>query len=246
MDKKGQVTLFVIIAILIITVALFFFLVIKPKIIETQKLSNEAKITNARAYVLTKMEEISQGYIALLYLQGGFIEPENYISTIQNTKIPIYTIKNNISRPEVPSLENISGDSNKVLKEYLENISFENFDYVSNLSIKKANITLAESAFIEIDYSIGIKVGDFSTIVSEKIRDEFSFDFKKMLEISKNITKSHEVNGVRIDTNNLNEMIKNYNVDITIDIADIGTLVYVTREKEPKEGVFYIAVKNEI
>ena len=72
MRKKGQVTIFIIIAILIVAVGLIIFFVF-PKIKTTQ-----ADTTNPVAFIEACIKDDIEDAIEKVSLQGGSIEPENY------------------------------------------------------------------------------------------------------------------------------------------------------------------------
>jgi len=73
-NKKAQVTIFIIIAIVIIGAALLFYFLI-PKA-ETEAVFDE---TNPQAYIQTCIEDKIKDTVEILSLQGGSIESEGYI-----------------------------------------------------------------------------------------------------------------------------------------------------------------------
>lgn len=246
MNKKGQVTLFIIIAIIIVAIILLFFLIIKPKMLEAQKTFEETKIAKIKHYASEKIREISEGNLALIYLQGGFIDPPAYILTFRNTKIPVYSIRNNSSQPTVPTIDSLEKNLEEKIKKDIELIDFKNFSYVSSLSIENVNIELNKDSDLNIKYKILIVENDFSKTISEEYKEIWSLNFEKMLEISKNVTRSHKSRGLEIDILNLNKVSEENNVSISVDIVDFDTLVYIISDKNPEGGMFYIAIKNEI
>lgn len=245
-SKRGQVTLFIIIAILIVALALFFFIVILPKMLEVQKGFEETKIANVKSYTSEKVKEISDGNLILTYMQGGFIDPLTYILTFRNIKIPVYSIENNISQPTVPTIDSLEKNLEEKIKKDIEKIDLKDFNYVSSLFVENVDIELNENSALNIKYKILIAENGFSTTILEEYKEIWPLNFKKMLEISKNVTKSHESKGSEIDIVNLNKVGKENNVNITIDIVDFNTLIYIIGDKNPEGGIFYIAVKNEI
>ena len=80
-SKKGQVTIFIIIAIVIIGVAiLFFFLIPETKV--TPGFDEQ----NPSAFIQTCIEDKISGAVETVSLQGGSIEPINSI-LYQNSKV---------------------------------------------------------------------------------------------------------------------------------------------------------------
>jgi len=242
--KKGQVTLFIIIAILIVAAGIASYFIYQ-KSIETRQLSREAKVANAKNYVSEKVKEISEGDLALTYLQGGFIDPATYILTVRNTKIPLYLIKNNISQPNIPTVDFLENALEDKIKKDIEKIDLKNLSYVSSLSVEDVTIELDKDSNLNVKYTILIDEDDFSTIIVEEYKGTWLLNFEKMLGISKNITKSHELMGLEINMLNLEGISKENNVTISVDIVDPMTLVYAISDKNPEGGMFYIAIKNE-
>jgi hypothetical protein len=73
-EKKAQVTLFIIIALVIIAAALLFYFLV-PRA-ETEVIFDE---TNPQAFIQTCIEDRIKDTAEIISLQGGSIEPENYI-----------------------------------------------------------------------------------------------------------------------------------------------------------------------
>ena len=74
MNKKAQVTIFIIAAIVVIAViALIFLLRIERIPFVPEKLE-----TNPRAFISSCIEEHVKGNLSLMLSQGGFVDPQNY------------------------------------------------------------------------------------------------------------------------------------------------------------------------
>ena len=75
MNKKAQLTLFVIIAIFIVAIILFYFLVIRNKSI----VSPEVSFTQPEEYIKKCVRDAASNATGLLYDTGGYLNPKNYI-----------------------------------------------------------------------------------------------------------------------------------------------------------------------
>jgi len=87
-NKKAQVTIFIIIAIVIIGAALLFYFLI-PKA-ETEAVFDE---TNPQAYIQTCIEDKIKDTVETLSLQGGSIEPLPYFSYYDNEIKKSYSVE---------------------------------------------------------------------------------------------------------------------------------------------------------
>ena len=74
-NKKGQTTIFIIIAIVIVAAAALIYFYY-PQISSVLGLTSE----NPTSFIKTCMEEEIEKSVATLSLQGGSINPENYIT----------------------------------------------------------------------------------------------------------------------------------------------------------------------
>jgi len=75
MNRKAQLTLFVIIAIFIVAIILFYFIVIKNKSI----VSPEVSFTQPEEYIKKCVRDAASNATSLLYDTGGYLNPQNYI-----------------------------------------------------------------------------------------------------------------------------------------------------------------------
>jgi len=87
-NKKAQVTIFIIIAIVIVGAALLFYFLI-PKT-ETEVVFDE---TNPQAYIQTCIEDKIKDTIEIISLQGGSIEPLPYFSYYDNEMKKSYSVE---------------------------------------------------------------------------------------------------------------------------------------------------------
>jgi len=74
-SKKAQLTIFVIVAVLIVAIALFYFFVIKNKSIIKQ----EILFKNPEAYIEKCARDAASNATNLLYDTGGYLNPKNFI-----------------------------------------------------------------------------------------------------------------------------------------------------------------------
>ena len=73
MKKRGQITIFIIVAVIIIALAVLLFLLV-PQI----RVNFGFTVDDPSEFIQNCMEDKIKGSIETLSLQGGSIEPENY------------------------------------------------------------------------------------------------------------------------------------------------------------------------
>lgn len=206
--KKGQVTLFIIIGIvLLFTVGIFVFIqqsrdYVNPDLIEPEL----APINN---YVKECIALTTEDAVGLLGLQGGYIEiPEEigwekyaYIKVDRDGlfKIPLW-YHNSLSRiPSVEFMENeISNYFNNNIGECLRDFAaFENTFEIKELKKIKTKTTIQQdNVFVEIDYPLKINdkgrrkvsyIREFSEAVPVRLKEAYDLAVKIMQQENKDM-----------------------------------------------------------
>lgn len=206
--KKGQVTLFIIIGIVILlTIAIFIFVretrvYIEPELIEPD-------LMPIKNYIEDCIEVTAEDAIGILGSQGGYIEIPEEISEekyayikIDETgffKIPFWYY-NGLSR--IPSVElmetQISEYVKKNIKECIQEfIAFEKkFDIKEMKKLKTETIIEEEAVLVEVDYPIRIRdkgkrevsyVREFSSTIPVKLKQAYDLGKKVMQQENKDL-----------------------------------------------------------
>lgn len=88
LNKKGQITIFIIIAVVIIALAiLLYFLIPRLRTTTTTETKNPA------AYIQECLEEKIENTVEILSLQGGSVNPEHYYEYYSNTDNKRYNVE---------------------------------------------------------------------------------------------------------------------------------------------------------
>lgn len=167
MKKRGQITIFIILAILMVALAVLFFVLrgfIGIGVKETVE-------TNPQRFIEICAEEELRNSIDLVLSQGGFLEPKDY--KLHNDIKATYLCKNiGLFDPCVnqhPMLLNeISLELKNKIKPVVDDCfielkdSFEGLGYEITIGEDKGiNVTLApESVYLEIDRSVLVRKAD--------------------------------------------------------------------------------------
>jgi len=178
-NKKGQVTIFIIIAVLLVAAVAGYF-IFRHRIVTPSISSNLEPVYNA---FLMCLEENTLEGVSALETQGGYIElpefePGNaympFSSQLNFLGNPLpywyYVSSNNVQKEQVPSLNSME----KQLADYIEEeigdcILDSYFDqgFAINLGEPNAEVNIkGEEIEIDLDMNLGIEKGEESALVT--------------------------------------------------------------------------------
>lgn len=218
--KKAQVTIFIIIAIILVAAALFSYLIFvaRPSTIPT-------KLQPVENYYLDCIEEKTKETVAIAGMQGGYLEmPEfepgsdykqftNYYMFL-GSAIPYwyYITGNNMQKEQVPTKEEIEKQISNYLKKEIEECSLEHFQnegYIIEESLISSVTTSIKDNSIEIivNKQIIIEFGEIkATITNHKsiLKSNFGSLYEQALDIYNFEKQSAFLENYTIDTLYLN------------------------------------------
>jgi hypothetical protein len=156
-NKKGQVTIFIIIGILIVAGVILYFTLRK----ETTDFTTEEVSTEVRpiqTYVQNCIDEISQETILIVASRGGYYDSPNL--SISEFKIPYYLIE---KKEYVPSISEIEKEISKGVEIKLTECVGD-FSEFNEYKIKKSKVYAntkigSEEITINVKYPISIQKG---------------------------------------------------------------------------------------
>ena len=187
--KKGQVTLFIIIAVLIVAAALFsYFLIFRPKAVIP------SEIQPVEAYFIECVDEQVKDASRIAGLQAGYLEipefepgseymPFSSQLNFLGLEVPywFYVSGNNLAREQKPSLSLIEKQFSDYLEESVKECSFESFTEqgyeISFEDSPKVQVDItADSIDTTIAWPFTINFGDVSSRIPEhKINTKSNF-----------------------------------------------------------------------
>ena len=160
MARKGQITTYMIIGIIILAIALTIFYLLRPaeqEIKQTVQLSQEAQ--TVKKFIDSCLDMTAKGGTLFLASQGGyFYPPENFLKT-NYSNIPYYYLKGNSSAVSEDQL-------NQNLKDFIEEAvprcaKTVLKDYDATEGITNATITMDdEQISIKLIYPITLNFGE--------------------------------------------------------------------------------------
>jgi len=236
MKKKGQVTIFIIIAIILIAAVTLYF-VFKDKIsVDDIPSEIEPVYTN----LISCIEETTEEGVEYLALHGGYYETPKSISiTYFTEEIPYYYLN---SKTYVPSVEKIEEELENYIYNYLSNcLNFEDFEeqgYDVNEGDLLVSANIKEDEIkVKLDYPLTIRKGG-STKRLREFEIEMNSNIEKLLLISEEIVNSYSKKPGFVCVTCLEE-ISEANDDLQITSAPFSTTI--TEE----EAIFFLITSHE-
>lgn len=209
--KKGQVTIFIIITIIVVALVILFF-IFKDSIIN-EKIPTSLQPIHAG--ILSCLEEASQKAIIQIASQGGYYKILDGKGIIYFTQeLPYYYIDSQENIPEIDTIEN---EMSKFVSENLnECIDREELNktgaQIMNSKIIISSFIDQEKINFKLLEPIVIRKGELSFEFEKEI--EIYSDFAKFYEVSKEIVKDYEENPGYVCITCLDELSKSYDVQI--------------------------------
>ena len=198
MKKRGQVTVFVIVGILILLALLLFFYLRAKTTIFTPEIVVPQEVAPIKRYVESCVQDIGEKAVIKLGMQSGYVEipediamnPEAYIAVGGPLKLPYWYLNGVDTSPTLSDIQSqISDYVSKNLKSCLRNFSdFDEFIIEEKGEIKTTTLIAEEVVIITIDYQLVIKnkKGDKITTLS-KYTTSVPVRLKKIYRLAKGI-----------------------------------------------------------
>ncbi len=204
-NKSGQVTIFIIVAIIIVALGIFLFLFF-PQI-----KVNFGFAENPSEFIQNCMEEKIEDTIKILSLQGGSLNPENYFLYSDN-RIEYLCYTNEYYIPCVVQ--------QPLLKQHIENEIKNEIKEESNSCFDSLRQNFEGQGFI-----VNLERGD---IIVELLPNIIVVTYDRSLSITKDSTERYEKLNVVIN-NNLYELmsIANSILSMEVQFGDSETTIYM-------------------
>jgi|SRR6056297_1015021 len=244
-NKRGQLTLFIILGIIIVVTALLIFL-FRPKMIATSTFNTE----NPSAFIHSCLEEKIDSTLNQIYLNGGVLNAE-HVYEYKNEELTYLCYTNKYYEPcvvENPLLEYIVlRDLESEIKETVEfcfdelNSNYENKGYTTNLVKGNTEIKLLldKLEFSFPNYELTVTKQDTNTY------EDFQFskksDLFKILQITDEIILDEIKQG---DTDVLKYMNSFSELKVEKKKQEDTTTVYIITNRDT-QNKFQFAVRSD-
>ena len=242
---RGQVTIFIIVAIFIVAGGILFF-VFKDDLGIGKK--NNEDVNSVNLIVNSCLEKTTREGINYVALHGGYFEIPTAL------KFPYFTDKYAYyyinSQKHIPTEETIASELKKyILFNFKSCINFSSIEQQGK-QITEEEFTvipqiIEEGVFVEMEYPITIKtekdsyrLTDFDTEINENVLNLYL--------ASKEISESYSLNSGFVCLNCLDEVSNKYNVNArATSIGDKNVFVFTISNLEDEELNWKFVVQNE-
>ncbi|MBS3073373.1 hypothetical protein J4465_01065 [Candidatus Pacearchaeota archaeon] len=251
MQKRGQVTIFIIIAILIIAIVALIFFVAIPNGWFGLKLQ-EDNLTPINNYFSQCFLDKSKYAVTIVASQAGYSDLQKYsLAVFYDEKTAYYSIDNKTGIPPINLIET------ELAKEIDKQIDYC-FTFPTALKdyqIVKINcsskVIVSDKIKITFDCPIQINKGAFSSKLPEKNTYNFNIDYNivKKLNMSRNLINEYNSNKPYVCLNCINSIAENNNVFISmlpiIDNQTIKESWFLIKEQFYEQNISWrFAIKN--
>jgi len=239
MKKRGQATIFIIIAVVIIAGALaFIFLNQSSSTTNFENVFSQLGITSQAAVVESSILEClditAKDAIVIIGIQGGYHNKPQKSSDIGFAFIPFYYDKGEFLKPSTATIENeLASYIDDSFAFCIDNLLFENFDLNYKSSGSTAKIRPGEVSFTS-DLSIIInKDGAIEQLKLENHPITIESSMFEVLEVATFITESHKEDAETICVSCVADMAEER--DLFVDFVNFGgedstTLVVISED----------------
>lgn len=243
MEKRAQITLFVIIGLfLLAVVSLVLFnlnnLKIKSDITKTVKLPSDVEVI--RQDIELCFKEAGENALIIIGLQGGYVISPLKSYKAQDIYIPYYSFE---GKSLIPDLKDVESE----ISAYVSNYMSKCVNDIKNFDVKKERISISSNieenkVIVSANYPLTLTKGNITFKLIQPYESEYPSRLKQIYLIAKNITNSNLKQDYIIDFDSLRN-----NMNITISLLEENTLIYTIKDDvallNNKPYVFQFAAK---
>lgn len=213
MQKKGQITLFIIVGIAVLTILTVGYVLLKKdsspetaKVLTTSTISPEVENKLDSCFATISAEALLK--IGIL---GGFLEPPALSIIVDGTPISYYGKGKEIFVPE----QSVFADSleKEIEDRIIDCIKPEDFaPFTLSMGKPEATAVLAERVKLELAYPVTITTEDGSFSPRKDYQAEYPVKISKYIEISKKIIQDASKDPLIVDDEAI--LAQNFNLDV--------------------------------
>jgi hypothetical protein len=242
MQKRGQVTIFLIIAVLVIALIAVFFIFREKLGVQ----SNSLEISPIQTKIVSCLESTTEEGIIYIGLQGGYYEvPKNVSKSLFGGEIAYYYIN---SLKSLPSIEKIESELEEYIEINLENcIDFESIEE-QGFNVTQGNVSASvnineDEIKSDIIYPLLISKGEDKYRLT-KFESSLNSNIEKVYSASEEVVDSYKANPGFVCMACLEEISKRYEFEIKETIIDEEIIWFSVFDSESELKWSFI-VENE-
>lgn len=199
MTKKGQLTLFILVAVIIVVgiVGTVFFVSQSGKTKATdvyfQEAAVAAQVDVIKVYIEDCIESVTKESLILVAVQGGYYTPPSRKFSYAPVFFPYYYYEGQIVFPTLSKIESeLERSTNNKIIDCLDDADHESFELNYNRAETEVSIT-KDNAYFKIDLPIKIEQeGHTMTLELEDFSINHNSSLYEMYEVAEYITQSHK------------------------------------------------------
>ncbi|MEK6872767.1 MAG: hypothetical protein AABW90_02020 [Nanoarchaeota archaeon] len=245
-NRAAQTTIFIILAIIIITIAIVFYV---KTYSQKQNLGREyfektglqPSIKNIQNFVIECHEETSKSSLITIGIQGGYYNKPRYYFDMKSNFIPYYYYEGQILMPSKSTIENeLSNYVDSNIESCLDKIKFQNFQLEYSKPKTRIIITPGKATFttnlpVKIEHK-GNKI-DFEL---NKYPLDLNSSLNEIIEVAEYITNSHKENPELMCINCIAELAKERQLYVDfIAFQEDTTLVMLLENRTMSEPYIF-------
>ena len=223
--KRGQITVFVIIGIIIL-ISAFLLFYLKSQTQEKSETLTPVDIKPIKLYLDSSINDVVERGIYFICLQGGYYDVPNPVD-YSFIKIPYYFYLGNKSFPEKETIENeFSKYLEQELPNYIGNLEvFEEMGYEFETGDMQIDSSFGKTADIKINYPITIRKNE-STATIQDFYYSKDFNFDGIYDILSDFASEHQKNPDFVPIGYLSVIAHKNNFTYNLAYSSNNTVVY--------------------
>ena len=253
--KSAQATIFIIIAIALVSIIALIFYVTNSNRDETKSREDFASsginpsIKNIEEFIIDCLKETATEGIELIGIQGGYHKNPEPSYDLQWAFIPYYYHKGQFLNPTQIEIENqLSSYIDEALSFCLNKINFETFKLTNS---EPKTTTIIKDNQVEINTDLTTQIENNNKITTFKLKEhtvEIESKLKDILEVSDYITESHKENKDFICINCLTQITKEKDLFVDfIAFKEDSTLIMIIENSTSQDPyIFQFLNKYEL
>jgi len=258
MKKRGQITVFVIVGILVILGFLLFFYLREKTTFFSPEIVVPQEIAPIKRYVESCMQDIGEKAVIRLGMQSGYVEipeeiamnPQAYINVGGPVKLPYWYLNGVDTSPTLANMQSqISDYVSKNLKSCLKNFSdFDEFIIEEKGEVSIKTVIAEEEVIITADYLLVIKNRKGDKITEWSLyTTSVPVRLKKIYRLAKGIMEA-ENKGMFLEKTTIDLMALDSEIPLTDLVFSCNGLEWSKAEVEQsvKELLYYNLPKIRI
>ena len=223
--KRGQVTVFIIIGIVLVALfGLIYVLLADNNVEPVPVLTTSSESGAVKKFVENCLEESSKNAIDTVASQGGYINPPHPYFTLDIFKVPYYFDKKILLQPDINIIadeinffiEEDIGSCLTGIKEFPWKITMEEHQVKSSI--------LEKEVFVQLNLPLTLSIGDSASTLQD-FSVKMDSQLSRAINIHESILKEQEKEPNVIRLSHLMELSDESVVDIYMEHLD-GTVFY--------------------